>query len=83
MVAALSVKREDDLELSRSVRTDGEDGPADRCSHLCLAAPAPVVSRMLTASLLLGGMPSVDVVQSGAGLEDTARHGKDSGRQWL
>lgn len=30
---------------------------------------------MLTASLLLGGMSSVDAVQSGAGLEDTARHG--------
>lgn len=44
-------------------------------SHLCLAASAAVVSRMLTASLLLGGMSSVDAVQSGAGLEDTARHG--------
>lgn len=28
---------------------------------------------MLTASLLLGGVSSVDAVQSGAGLEDTAR----------
>lgn len=44
-------------------------------SHQCPAASAAVISRMLTASLLLGAMSSVDAVQSGAGLEDTARHG--------
>lgn len=56
-------------------KTGQQTDAQPQSSHLCPAASAAVVSRMLTASLLLGGMSSVAAVQSGAGLEDTARHG--------